>query len=1015
MSAPKISQAEYADALNRAHDLIARIRTRLGLAPLDPGPMNFVGNHEGALKSWEGRRKADTGDGGDEGSGYESEDEGGEGPTDAGAEAAHERATRTPTVTDVTTPDEEAVWTTPPPPLPVTPVPPDSPADAFMKLPPEVRDKTADATHSIPDRIKALTTSEKWPSSGDTGQDIATRVQQCADKLAPEAATMVEATARKVAAEIEGFATSGGGTAGPAERALIENVTDALIAQEAEAATRTLGDHGIHHLEGDMRIGLAILAAKAEKSGADVGISGVSRADRLSVALAAVYHDTGYMTGPARNWADGDHPHWSSQHYDENVKPLVAAVMGQDVANQLTETIATHDAPEMDWDHAPTLSAMRLADNLALFAREKTPPLVKYVPGNRDVIERLATGAITKQQARAELAQNIAKTSLPDGVKSQLTRATTEVTGKLPKFIAGMWSGYVRNVGWDAAGNNPVVHIVNTGNDALMSVMDLGQRQFGKLAKTFGKTLDDFKNKNVVDLPRPPTMQSANAVRAHSPLVRFIIRRKKILRADVERIYALGGWVGVDFDRTLAYHDGRSMTDDLGAPIPAMVNRVREWLLDGVEVRIVSARATPGPKAAAQIARIQHWCAKHIGRVLPVTNAKDPEMESLWDDRAVGVVPNTGQPVTEADVASMTSLQQLNAAFDALTMHLVGNHEGALKSWDSRGRGKASYRERGHLTDQSVAMIFGGHVKAKDVRTMLESMSTGIRRELSDNVDLVGSARLISSIDEDEGPRLNLSLSAHIKEGATQPTDRDYAATSDLTFERYVDRDPSSGKLVVEHDLFFLPSYMQGHGVATEVLRESIKSYQALGVDEVHVLASGDNGAYTWARMGFLPTAGGGMAGSYLGMCQGVIEHAVDQDQITPAQGDALKAQMTDDPYSLWRLADHPLGKAVLVGRSWFGKLDLHNERQMARFNHYADQKLSAGKIAASTRLMPATLLLAQESPSMDAGRVTMGFKRPDGSIDSASFFAELLGADDYVPGPHEYDPDPTPEARRSR
>lgn len=45
-----------------------------------------------------------------------------------------------------------------------------------------------------------------------------------------------------------------------------------------------------------------------------------------------------------------------------------------------------------------------------------------------------------------------------------------------------------------------------------------------------------------------------------------------------------GGWIGVDLDGTLAeYHgwdDGR-----IGAPIPKMVQRVKQWLAEGKEVR----------------------------------------------------------------------------------------------------------------------------------------------------------------------------------------------------------------------------------------------------------------------------------------------------------------------------------------------------------------------------------------------------------------------------------------------
>ena len=40
---------------------------------------------------------------------------------------------------------------------------------------------------------------------------------------------------------------------------------------------------------------------------------------------------------------------------------------------------------------------------------------------------------------------------------------------------------------------------------------------------------------------------------------------------------------------------------------------------------------------------IQAWCLEHVGEVLPVTPAKDYDRVELWDDRAVQVIPNTGE------------------------------------------------------------------------------------------------------------------------------------------------------------------------------------------------------------------------------------------------------------------------------------------------------------------------------------------------------------------------------------
>lgn len=101
------------------------------------------------------------------------------------------------------------------------------------------------------------------------------------------------------------------------------------------------------------------------------------------------------------------------------------------------------------------------------------------------------------------------------------------------------------------------------------------------------------------------------------------------------------GWIGVDLDGTLAQYDKWKGEEHIGEPVPKMVQRVINWLDEGKEVRIFTARACY-PSA---IPIIEEWCRKHIGETLPVTNMKDFGMIQLWDDRAIQVIPNTGEQV----------------------------------------------------------------------------------------------------------------------------------------------------------------------------------------------------------------------------------------------------------------------------------------------------------------------------------------------------------------------------------
>lgn len=103
-------------------------------------------------------------------------------------------------------------------------------------------------------------------------------------------------------------------------------------------------------------------------------------------------------------------------------------------------------------------------------------------------------------------------------------------------------------------------------------------------------------------------------------------------------------WIGVDMDGTLAEYHGFKGPAVIGAPVPAMVKRVKAWLDKGEKVKIFTARAN----MPAAVTAIKAWCKEHLGRELPVTNVKDHRMRELWDDRAHRVEKNTGVKLASA-------------------------------------------------------------------------------------------------------------------------------------------------------------------------------------------------------------------------------------------------------------------------------------------------------------------------------------------------------------------------------
>lgn len=95
------------------------------------------------------------------------------------------------------------------------------------------------------------------------------------------------------------------------------------------------------------------------------------------------------------------------------------------------------------------------------------------------------------------------------------------------------------------------------------------------------------------------------------------------------------GWIGVDFDGTLVTHN----FPDIGDPVPLMVSKVKDWHAKGIEVRVVTARATE----PYQIPIVQAWCRDNLGFIPRVTCSKDYSMICLYDDRAVQIIPDTGK------------------------------------------------------------------------------------------------------------------------------------------------------------------------------------------------------------------------------------------------------------------------------------------------------------------------------------------------------------------------------------
>jgi len=104
------------------------------------------------------------------------------------------------------------------------------------------------------------------------------------------------------------------------------------------------------------------------------------------------------------------------------------------------------------------------------------------------------------------------------------------------------------------------------------------------------------------------------------------------------------GWIGVDLDGTLAEYtewDG----DKIGKAVPKMLERVKKWIDEGKEVRIMTARASLDYSTKEDIKLIEDWLEENGIGGLKITNEKDPQMLLLYDDRCIQIKQNTGERV----------------------------------------------------------------------------------------------------------------------------------------------------------------------------------------------------------------------------------------------------------------------------------------------------------------------------------------------------------------------------------
>jgi hypothetical protein len=147
------------------------------------------------------------------------------------------------------------------------------------------------------------------------------------------------------------------------------------------------------------------------------------------------------------------------------------------------------------------------------------------------------------------------------------------------------------------------------------------------------------------------------------------------------------------------------------------------------------------------------------------------------------------------------------------------------------------------------------------------------------------------------------------------------------------------GSVSVYHAYF--KAGRKGDGAGKRFFRVAMGEYMAAGVKDVGVTANLDVGGYAWARYGYLP--------SNNGVWDGLRSQLKGKLDRMTGVSDADKAAMTailnkPDRRALWEVSDarasdgSTIGKKLLLGTNWSGRIDLNDEEQMRRFTAYVSQ-----------------------------------------------------------------------------
>lgn len=126
----------------------------------------------------------------------------------------------------------------------------------------------------------------------------------------------------------------------------------------------------------------------------------------------------------------------------------------------------------------------------------------------------------------------------------------------------------------------------------------------------------------------------------------------------------------------------------------------------------------------------------------------------------------------------------------------------------------------------------------------------------------------------------------------------------DATVIRQLKPHPREGGWLAYHEAFLLNDAAQGKGTAKQILAETLRIYQQLGVRDIILDANIDVGSYAWARYGFDFTGTSAQAFTFRAATLKRAEPLVKIGAITEQQAKDFAAASIQRGGGIWKIAD---------------------------------------------------------------------------------------------------------------